>query len=326
MSKGDDDTVFHDTTGRLGEHPAGSHAPAEEIALFPENFGAPNALILHMSTAGSLARWRACAVPVLMLFPWMAARGQPPTYTVEGIVNASDYSAGPFAPNSVLSLFGARLVYSEQPVPAGSCNSLPVQIAGASVLLEKSPVTLLAVVDCGSYQQINFLVPSNQIPGKVKVQVVRQGVAGPAVFITLVTAAPALFEHPGHANYAIAQDWSAGAATMTPDAPALPGDWVVLYATGLGPTHPAFEPGEVPGTAAYLNNWNALQVLLDGKAIDSSMITYAGLTPFCMGLYQVNFRLPGVLAEDPEIRLSFAGETSKAAMKLAVKGAGHSAD
>jgi uncharacterized protein (TIGR03437 family) len=253
-----------------------------------------------------------------------AAWGQAPSYSAAGIVNASDYSPAPFAPNSVLSLFGTNMAYSTATVSQSniSGNKLPTQLAGVSVLVENSPAPLLFVSSGQTTPfvpgQINFLVPSDQIPGNVTVQVVRQGVAGPAVTITLMDAAPALFADPNHAGYAMAQDWNAGSTAATPAAPAHPGDMIVLYATGLGHTAPNPDPGEIPATAAYLDNWTALNVLLNGAAIDSSLIKYAGLTPFSTGLYQINFLLPEVAAQDPEIRVSFAGQTSAPGLKLAV--------
>ena len=42
--------------------------------------------------------------------------GQTPYYTTASIVNAADYSPGPFAPSSVLSLFGTNLAWTTQAV------------------------------------------------------------------------------------------------------------------------------------------------------------------------------------------------------------------
>jgi len=248
------------------------------------------------------------------------AWGQAPSYSAASIVNASDNSPGPFAPNSVVSLHGTNLSF---PPPASvsqdsiSGNKLPTQLGGVSVLVENSPAPLLYV----SPGQINLLLPSNLIPGNTTVQVVRQGTAGLPVTITLVAAAPALFADPSHVGYAIAQDGDHGAgnAPITPDAPAQPGEMIVLYATGLGHTQPNYDPGVIPTTAAYIDNWTTLQVVLNGAAIDSSLIKYAGLTPLSTGLYQINFLLPVTVSPDPEIRVTVAGQTSASGLKLAVQ-------
>ena len=71
----------------------------------------------------------------------------------------------------------------------------------------------------------------------------------------------------------------------------------------------------------HIVNLATLQVLLNGSAIDSSLIKYAGLTPLSIGLYQINFLLPGTVAPDPEIRIAVAGQTSVTGIKLAVAAA-----
>ena len=122
-----------------------------------------------------------------------AARGQAPSYSAAQIVNASDYSPGPFAPNSMLTIFGSNLanLLSSQGagISEGSTSSLPTVLGGVSVYIDDSPVSLLYV----SASQINLLIPPNQIAGDVIVQVDRQGTRGPIVTITLANTAPALF-------------------------------------------------------------------------------------------------------------------------------------
>jgi uncharacterized protein (TIGR03437 family) len=237
------------------------------------------------------------------------AWGQAPSYSAAGIVNASDYSSAPFAPNSVVSLFGANLSFASEPVVATiSGLMLPTELDGVRVLVDGSPAPLLFV----SPGQINFLVPSTEIPGNSTVQVVRQSVAGPAVTIALVDAAPALFSSGG---YVLAQEPNYFA--ITPDAPAHSGDTIILYATGLGHTLPNPSPGQVSPTAA--NTVASPQVLLNGAAIDSTLIKYSGLTPSSTGLYQINFVIPGGFTADAEVRVSAAGQTSAAGLKLAIR-------
>src|ERR1700722_295546 len=186
-----------------------------------------------------------------MLRAWMAlaavafcgaARGQALSYSAASIVNASDYSPGPFAPNSMLTIFGSNLAFAtagltQQNITSGS---LPTELASVAVYIANELVPLLYV----SSGQINLLVPPDQVAGDVQVHVVRQGVSGPKETITLVNAAPALFPSPD--NYALAQDYSANNATATAAAPAQPGDLIVLYASGLGSTQPNSQTGEIP--------------------------------------------------------------------------------
>ncbi|MGP8247202.1 MAG: hypothetical protein ACLQVN_22150 [Bryobacteraceae bacterium] len=253
-----------------------------------------------------------CAVALAAFWPG-GAWAQAPSYTAAGFVNASNYSAGPFAPNSVVSLFGSNLAFATASANAGA--QLPTSLANVSVQLS-NPATAAPLLYV-SPGQINFLIPSNLIDGTVNVQVERQGLVGPSVTLTLVDAAPAPFVDAN--NFALAEDWNQNYALVNAANPAHPGDTIVLYLTGLGHTQPNPNPGEAPATAAPLVNPAALSVLLNGTAMDPTLIFYAGGTPGFAGLYQINFILPMNTATNPEIRISMAGQTSPAGVLLAVQ-------
>jgi len=240
---------------------------------------------------------------------------QAPYYTSASIVNAADYSPGPFAPSSVLSLFGTNLAWTTEASTAENlaAGSLPDQLAAVRVYVDIEPVPLLYV----SPTQINLLLPSDQIPGDVTLTVVRQGVNGPPVTITLVDAAPALFVMEG--GYAIAQDWNTGYTLMTADVPAHAGDIAILYATGLGHTSPPWASGVVAQSAAYITSMASLQVLLNGAAIDPNLVLYAGVTPGYSGLYRINFTIPADAGANPEIRIQIGTQVSTASIKLPVE-------
>jgi uncharacterized protein (TIGR03437 family) len=215
----------------------------------------------------------------------------------------------------VLSVFGTNLAWTTEAVTPETLvgGNLPTQLAAISVYVDNVPVPLLYA----SPTQINLLLPSEQIPGDVTVTVVRQGVNGPAVTITLVDAAPALFVMDG--GFAIAQDWNTGYTLMTSDAPAHAGDIAVLYATGLGHTSPPWPSGEVAQSAAYITSRASLQLLLNGAAIDPSLVFYAGVTPGYCGLYQINFTIPANAGTNPEIRVQIGAQISIPSIKLAVE-------
>ena len=244
------------------------------------------------------------------------ARGQAPSYSSAGIVNAANYAAGPFAPNSVIALFGTNLSNNANGVAASESvgGTLPMQggLAGVNVYVQNIAAPLLYV----SPGQINFLIPAELVPGTYPVRVVKQGLTGAEANVTLVPGAPALF--PNGNGYALAVDWTNANAVITPATPARSGDLVILYATGLG-TAGSTPSGQIPAVATLLNNLGILKVYLDGTAVDSSAILYAGVTPGWAGLYQINLVLPNHLPVDPEIIVAIGNQSSPAGLKLALK-------
>jgi uncharacterized protein (TIGR03437 family) len=247
--------------------------------------------------------------------------GAGPSYSAAGIVNASNYTAGPFAPNSVISLYGEGLARSEHAVADADlvvCKSsivaalcLPLELNYVRVYVQDQPVPLLYV----GPKQVNFLISSLETAGPVKVRVVTEGNTGPEIVVTLVDAAPAPFSTEG--GYVIATD--AKGNLLTVDAPAHAGDIVVIYLTGLGRTSPNPTVGEIPNYAGVMLAFASLKVTLNGTAVDPTLIKYAGLTPGCAGLYQINIYLPDGTGNDPEIQVTAGNLTAPAGLKLPVR-------
>jgi uncharacterized protein (TIGR03437 family) len=242
-----------------------------------------------------------------------AAWGQAPAYSAADIVNASDYSPGPFAPNSVLAIFGSNLSWDTGVLSSGDIagNTLPTELANVQVYVDNWPAPLLYV----SAPQINFIIPGNEISGNVKVRVVREGVTGPEVTLTLVNASPALFALSTGYIVATHSDGS----LLTASSPAQAGEIVVIYATGLGQTEPNPDPGEIPQTAASIVLFNSLTVSLNGAALAWYLIKYAGVTPFSVGLYQINVELPNTVDTNPQIQVTIGAQSSTAGLQINIQ-------
>lgn len=247
----------------------------------------------------------------LALLVSSAASGVTPTYSAASIANAGSGTPGPFAPNSILSLYGTGLALSTQGLTVDNINGaqLPTQLGNTQVYVDNYPAPLFYV----SAGQINFLVPSNQANGDAQIRVSMQGNSGPVVTIAIVDAAPALFVTPD--GYAIATH--ADNSLITEAAPAHGDEIIVLYATGLGKTAPNPGSGELPPSAAQIVALASLQVSVGGTVLTPDRIKYAGLTPGYAGLYQINLALPDSPGADPEIRVAIGNQSTPAGLKLA---------
>ena len=254
----------------------------------------------------------AVAAAVLCLAGDTACKPDAPCYSESGIVSIASGTPGAIAPNSLASIHGTRLSYSEKGlVPADTTGGvLPTVLPGTGVrvLVGGLPAHMFYV----SATQVNFLVPSNLRPITYDVQVVRDGVAGPAISMTLRDAAPAFFMMDPQFVIASHLDYSLVAA----DAPARPGAWVILWATGLGESNPPADYGVIPSRAASIMRQSEFRVLLNDVAVPPERINYVGLAPLCAGLYQINVLLPAVVGTDPELRIAVGTEVSPAGTRL----------
>ena len=243
-----------------------------------------------------------------------------PSYTAAGIVNTITGEAGVLAPNTPVSIIGTDLAYGIHALTPDDLenDTLPTVFLSESVrvYVGRVPAYLTSV----SPTQITLLVPGTLRPGPVKVQVVREGVAGPAVEVNLLDVAPSVFSLEGLAT-AAHEDWS----LVSPDAPARGGEVLQFYAGGLGPTAAQFPDGamltpplppEITDRSLRIARISELRILLNGEEIPGDRILYAGRTAGIAGVYQILVRLPDEIPADPEIRIGLGEQLSPAGVKL----------
>ena len=254
-------------------------------------------------------------VVLSLVFPLSGDVNDGPSYTAAGIVNAADNETHSLAPNTLASLYGVRLSYVTAAISPSDIQGgvLPTVLPGTGVhvTVGNLPATIYYV----SPDQINFLVPANLLPGASTVQVVLDAHSGPAIKITLAPASPALFQLDSKTAVAIRPDGS----VITQQAPAKPGEIIILYATGLGQTLPPVPYGQLFNDAAPLQQFANFELVLDGVTAGRSAVQYAGIAPGFAGLYQINVLLPKSNKSNPEIQIGFGKQLSIAGIHLAVQ-------
>jgi uncharacterized protein (TIGR03437 family) len=240
---------------------------------------------------------------------------QAPSYSATSILNAASNQANSYAPNTFVSIYGTGLAWTTRALQGGdiSGNTLPAILPGTGVRVWVANVP--AQMYYVSEKQINVLLPTILTPGATKLRIQLDSTYGPEIAITLSAVAPAFFQLDAHTIIAA----HANGQVVTTDAPAAPGEYIVLYATGLGATIPQPGYGEIPTRAALLADVANFAVLLNGVKVAPQRIGYAGVAPGFGGLYQINFQVPEDAGTDPEIRASASGVLSPEGLRLPVR-------
>jgi uncharacterized protein (TIGR03437 family) len=259
------------------------------------------------------------ALALLPVALWAQSSG--PSYTAAGLVDFATNTPGPLAPNSWVVLNGSNLSFSPATAGPGDMvnNQLPVKLRGASaqvLLAGGTRAPLLSV----SATQIVFLIPGSRSPGNTSLTVVRDGLSGPSIPVTIADVAPAIFQHDS-----LASATHFHGTPVTADTPARPGERIAVYANGLGQTVVPLDSRNdgaiVPITSDIntirIRRFAELAVTLNDQPLDPAAVFWAGLTIGTTGVYQVNLQLPDELPLNPIIKVWIGNQGSQDGVMLA---------
>jgi len=235
-----------------------------------------------------------------------------PAITGSGVVNGASFVSGGVVPGEIATIFGTNLTAATGINLAGSLP-LSTQLMNVQVLVNGSAAPIFAVDNVNGQQQINFQVPYETASlASASVQVVNNGLAGNAVVVPVIV-------QPGIFTYAVGStlygailhaDYSLASVTS----PAVAGETLLIYCTGLGPVSPAPADGAAASGAATTALTPTVTI---GGA--SATISYSGLAPGYVGLYQINAVVPSGLASGNVPVVIAAGGASSAVAMLPVQ-------
>ena len=231
------------------------------------------------------------------------------------LIQNAEGGASTIAPNTWVTLKGSNLA------PAGDSriwqasdfvnNQLPTQLDGVSVTLNGEKAFVYYI----SPTQINILTPPDLAPGTVQVQVsTNAGVS--ASFGAVAQAESPSFFVIGGGPYAVATHGDGsliGPASLYPGqtTPAQPGETIVLYANGFGPTSTPV----ASGSETQSGSLNPLPAITIGGI--PSTVQFAGL--ISPGLFQFNVVVPASTpAGDNALIANYKGLSTPSGMLVTV--------
>ena len=225
----------------------------------------------------------------------------------QAVVNAASFQPGMVAPGSLFSIFGAGL--STQTASTRNLP-LPITLGQTQVLVNGTPAPLVYVSD----GQINAQMPIGTPTGQAITLTVKNGSAvSNTVTLNVPPAAPGIFTTNGTQAIVQNPNGSLNAAS----APARPGDVVVAYLTGGGAVNSSSPWTTGAASPAGPSSVASPYSLTVGGQV--AQVSYVGLTPGFVGLYQANFTVPALTPGTYPVVVTVAGNASNSAT-LAVGG------
>lgn len=208
-----------------------------------------------------------------------------------GAVHAASFAppgtpVGNLPQGGIFSIFGTDIGPATPVVvtsfPLGTTfNGVAIELVGGGGTHAVIPLFL-------SSGQINALLPSTVPAGTYSLRVTRNGVASNPIIIRVVPHQPGIFTALGSGvGPGSIQNVEAGDARPynAPGRPAKPGQFIIIWLTGLGPIAAADNNAPPVGNLPH-----PMEVIVGGKIVTS--FEYAGRAPCCAGLDQIVLRLP----------------------------------
>ena len=232
-----------------------------------------------------------------------------PTLPPNSVVNGASFRAatdpnGAIGLGAIVAIFGTDLA-SDTLVALDV--PLPTTLGDTSVTFNDIPAPLVFV----SGTQINAQVPFELMAGTgmVTVQVTRGGETSMEQPIAIAAASPGIFafnqQGTGPGAILHAEDFQ----PVSESAPAQPGEFLAIFCTGLGSVQPEVPSGNVAPTAEPLARTVTLPMV--NIAGIAAAVTFSGLAPGFVGLYQVNVQVPGgVPSGTQDVEITINGVTS----------------
>ena len=215
-----------------------------------------------------------------------------------GVLNAASFapSTYPISGGTVLSLFGLGLAPS---TAVAETTPRPTSLAGVTVSIDGVLAPLFFV----SAGQINLQTPFATSGTSATIVVNNNAELSNQVVVPVDASSPGIFSvqqtgtGPGvltHADFKL----------ITEANPALPGETIIIFLTGVGALNPPIADGS-PGPADPLSLTTDpnVAVLFGGE---EGRIFFSGAAPFFVGLYQINVTIPDTVFPGPAVPVAIA--------------------
>ncbi|MGP8244783.1 MAG: IPT/TIG domain-containing protein [Bryobacteraceae bacterium] len=223
--------------------------------------------------------------------------------SVSGIASASAFGGfAAAAPGSWIEIYGSNLSSAQRSWTSAdfSGNSAPTSLSGTRVTVGGLP----AYIDFVSGYQVNVQIPSGVGNGPQPVVVQTAAGSSAPVNVTVNSTEPGLLAtssfvvnnrqyvqalFANSSTYVLPPGTITGVTSQRPQ----PGQIITLYGVGFGPVIPVLAAGQIAQQPDSLAG--QLAVYFAGVP---AQVTYAGLAPGFVGLYQINVVVPNITATD----------------------------
>lgn len=208
-------------------------------------------------------------------------------YQAQASVNGANQQSANLAPGMIASMYAQGGKFADETVVA-STATLPKELADTQVLVNDVPAALYFV----SSGQINYQVPWGTPPGTdADVTVIKKstGQVLASSLVRIVDVSPGFFTATANGRgqiSALNQDNTVNSITN----PVGRGQIIQMYGTGLGRV--SNQPADgAPSPGGPLAEGEKPDVFINGRQVPAADVTFSGLAPGFVGLWQLNAKI-----------------------------------
>jgi uncharacterized protein (TIGR03437 family) len=232
------------------------------------------------------------------------------TFTNPGQAVGNAAGSGGITPGALFTIYGTGL--STGTTEPGN-PPLPKTLDGATVTVngEQAPIYYAndkALITSGI---INAQMPWDIAPGLATIVVKNGTAASNSVAVQVLAAAPGIYNNPLGTTHALAQNYPSY-ATNSDSAPAPAGSTVIVYFNGGGLVQGQSSLASGSGAPSALPVTSTYSATIGNNGVpEPAQVTFVGLTPSEIGLYQANITIPtGLPKGDHNLILTINGVAS----------------
>jgi uncharacterized protein (TIGR03437 family) len=228
-----------------------------------------------------------------LVFQANPAAGTGVSLSPVGVVNAASFApiTNSIAPGEYVALFGSNLASN------GNAATIPLSttLGGSMASLNSTAMPLYAT----SAGLITAITPNaTPINDLAAFQVSNASKASNTVTLYTASTAPGVFTSTAN-GIGPADVFHSNYTYVTQSSPAVAGETLLFYATGLGATNPIANDGAAAPSnpPAMVVDPNLSVDIFDAQGnVNNFNVAFAGLVPGLVGVYQINFTVPSGVA------------------------------
>jgi uncharacterized protein (TIGR03437 family) len=194
------------------------------------------------------------------------------------IHNLNPQPGAPLAPGTIVQIYGSGLA----PATLQTSLPLPTNVNGTIVIIGGIQAPLYYVSD----GQLNAQLPLELSPSRqYQILISANGALTAPDTLDIEPVTPGVAALPNGTIIAQHVD----ASYVTAASPAHPGEILTIYLAGMGLTDVSVKTGQISPSSPLAHPMVQPTVTVNGE---SAQVSFAGLTPQAVGLYQINFTVP----------------------------------